>query len=226
MRFLPLFLLVVVAGGLLPSAGAWAGEATAPDAPAFASPLDRFLWENRASGLEQCATNEVSTNDPATGFTTEKQWWICLRHAEVELHASTRTLFHSPAFRDLENPQAMHFDLDQEALVAGLFNRFMEWESAAGKTNAGSFQKEIGRRPLNRSTSSLIRQITGGACIYQFVWMDGKATLLMSDAAPYAGNFGKDDVVQFQKLLAGLPEMKEKLVAAIRKKTAENDGSK
>ena len=205
-----------MAGGLLPSTEAWAAEATAPDAPAFANPMDLFLWTNRASDLEQCAANEVSTNAPATGFTTEKQWWICLRHAEVELHASTRTLFHSPAIRDLEDRQAMHFDLDQEALVTGLFNRFLEWESAAGKTNAGNFQKELGRRPLNRSTGSLIRQIMGGTCTYQFVWMDGQATLLMSDAAPYAGSFGKDDVVQFQKLLASLPGLKEKLSVAIR----------
>ena len=184
---------------------------------------DSFLWQNRESDLEQHESDYSTTNEQPSGFTIDKQRWIYLRHGEIELIAFTTTWFHQPNSKELRDTQEMHFDLEQEEIVTNIFNKFFEWDAVATKNHAEKLEKEIARRPMNRSTSSLTKEVYGGVCVYKFIWEDGKSVLSVSDEAPYSGRFDKDDLIHFQTLLTNLPSMKEKLSSAIRNKRAQKD---
>jgi hypothetical protein len=189
----------------------------------LANPVDLFLWQNRESDLQQHESDYSTTNEPPFGFTIDKQRWIYLRHAEIELSAWTKTWFHQPDNKDLEDNQEMHFDLDQEVLVTNIFNKFFEWDAVATKNHAENFEKEIARCSMNRSADSITKELIGGARVFSFSWENGKSQLRVTDEAPYSGSFERDDLIHFQTLLTNLPSMKEKLSAAIRNKEVQKD---
>src|SRR5208282_3993033 len=167
---------------------------TQTQANRFSNPVDIFLWQNRESDLEQHESDYFTTNEPPFGFTRDKQRWIYLKHAEIELSVWTKTWFHQPDLKDLEDSQEMHFDIGQEGVVTNIFNKFFEWDAVATRNHTENFEKEMARRPMNQS-----------------------------DSAPYSGSFEKDDLIHFQTLLTNLPSMKEKLSSAIRNKEAQKD---
>ena len=189
----------------------------------FANPVDLFLWQNRESDLEQHESDYFTTNEPPFGFTRDKQRWIYLRHAGIELIAFTTTHFHRPDLKDLEDSQEMHFDIGQEESVTNVFNKFFEWDTVASKNHTENFETEIARCPMSRATSSIVTELYGGVCVYNFSWQDGKSQLRVTDSAPYSGSFEKDDLIHFQTLLTNLPSMKEKLSSAIRNKETQKD---
>jgi hypothetical protein len=189
----------------------------------FANPVDLFLWQNRESDLEQHESDYFSTNEPPFGFTVDKQRWIYLRHAEIELSVFVHTHFHRDDTKDLEDTQEFHFDLDQEGLVTNVFNKFFEWDAVAAKNHAENFEKEIARCSMNRSALDITKELYGGARVFNFSWEDGKSQLRVTDEAPYSGSFEKDDLIHFQTLLTNLPSMKEKLSSAIRNKEVQKD---
>jgi len=196
---------------------------TQTQANRFSNPVDIFLWQNRESDLEQHESDYFTTNEPPFGFTRDKQRWIYLKHAEIELSVWTKTWFHQPDLKDLEDSQEMHFDIGQEGVVTNIFNKFFEWDAVATRNHTENFEKEMARRPMNQSDSDITKELYGGFCIYTFSWESGKSQLRVSDSAPYSGSFEKDDLIHFQTLLTNLPSMKEKLSSAIRNKEAQKD---
>ena len=187
-----------------------------------ADPTDLFLWQNRQGDLYQIECDYFRTNSSG-GIGTHKQFCLQLKHTEISLSVDTTTTYNSPKLRDSENSQLMHFDLGQESTITDLFNKFLEWDAIAVTNRAENFEKEIGRRPLNRSASEFDKERYKGVCVYDFAWESGKARLDVKDVPPHGGYFEKEDVIHFQKLIKLLPTMKEKMVAAIRAKEAQKE---
>jgi hypothetical protein len=116
----------------------------------------------------------------------------------------------------------MHFDIGQEDFISRVFAKFIEWDDLARTTRAENVEKEIARRPINKSASAFNELFPNG-CSYKFVWQDGRGTLHVDDSAPYGGYFEAKDIIHFQSLLKALPSMKERLVTGIRNKEAQKD---
>jgi hypothetical protein len=104
-----------------------------------------------------------------------------------------------------------------------VFDKFIEWDNVAATNHAEDFQKEIARRPVNKSELDITRELYPDGCVYIFVWESGKSKLNISDSAPYSSNFEKMDIEHFQTLLKLLSNMKEKLSTSIRNKEVQQN---
>jgi hypothetical protein len=185
---------------------------------ALINPTDLFLFQHRASDLYQLEMQSSSTKD-SIGIRTEKDFFIHLQSAEVDL--TVHTAIHYTTLEDSKLSAQMHFDIGQEVFISKVFTKFLEWDTLATTNHAENFKKEMARRPLNKAVNGLKRQLYPEGCTYKFVWESGKGQLSVSDSAPYSGIFDKEDVLHFRSLLNLLPDMKDKLAAAVRDKEVQ-----
>jgi hypothetical protein len=190
-----------------------------------ADPTNLFLWQNSKTDLYQLEMDHFSTND-SIGITTTKYWHLMLKGVEVSFTVDTDTHYHDENLKNREDSQEMHFEVGREVFISQLFNRFFDWAAVATTNHAENFEKEIARRVANQSNDyerEMSNALYGGQCVYIFSWEGGQAKLHVKDVAPYGGYFEDQDIQHFQKLLEHLPDMKQKLVAAIRNKEAQKD---
>jgi hypothetical protein len=175
-----------------------------------ANPTDSFLRQNSENKLLECESNETSLTNGM-----HKSWQICLQGVEISL-----TKYIDDNSYKTINRSSMHFNVGEENVVSNAFDKFIEWDGVAEKNKAEPFEKVITiiSRSENLGTFSLDRSDE-----YKFSWDSNLGGSSLSVMGSSIGVFDKQDVINFQKLLNVLPDLKEKIVKRIRNLEVQKD---
>lgn len=191
--------------------------------------IDSFLWENRKTDLSETEKDFSSTYNPAVFngkryITYDRS--ITIADGKIVLKAEDK--IHNDNDRELTDLMAkeaannkIFLEIGQEAQINPIFGKFLEWAATAKANNVEKFEKQFlcttNHFGLPLESAQTVRT-------YTFSWQDGQASLLVMDSSrDSAAMFTTEDILSLQKLLLRLPQMKQKLAAAIHNKEAQKN---
>jgi hypothetical protein len=192
--------------------------AAIPEKPEL-SPSDLFLWQNRKSDLLQSVYDNFTVTNGYNRRDIDMSFW--LGHAELSLSSSTTIYF--GASKCSPHSHHLEFDIGQEDFISKVCDKFLEWEKIAATNHAENFSKEIAKGfcpKFSEVNEYLASGIGDHTVSYVFIWSYGEASLGIGSNMD---GFNKDEIIHFQSFLKRVPEMKEKLTAAIRAKETQKD---
>ena len=189
--------------------------------------IDSFLWENRKTDLSESEEVFTSNYNPSV-FNGERYiiWdrTITIASGEIKLKAADK--IHDENNRELTDLMAstvdneIHLEIGQEAQIKPIFDKFLEWAATAKENNVENFEKQFFCRTNH---FGFLLESAQTVQTYTFSWKDGQAGLTITDSSRSIASFSTEDILHFQKLLLLLPQMKQKLAAAIRNKEAQTN---